>query len=216
MSIILSTGTQLAAASTYGTLVTMTAVTNAVNAVATLGAGHAVIVGDFLEITSGWDLLNGRIVRVSAVAANDVTLEGVNTSNVNNFPATGGVGSIRRITAWTTLNQVQGVSTAGGEQQFADITTIADRMQRQIPTTRSPQEITITVFDNPSLAWYAPIQTLSDNNNAAAMRMIFPGGSRLVANGFWSLQRVPTIEPNAPLTATISFSASAEPMRYAT
>jgi hypothetical protein len=48
------------------------------------------------------------------------------------------------------------------------------------------------------------------------MRFIFPNGSRLVASGYWSLQKTPTVQANQPLTAAIGFSAAAEPTRYAT
>lgn len=216
MAITLSTGTQLAVATTYGSAVNITAITNAVEAVATLGAGHSVVVGDFLEINSGWDLLNGRIVRAKTVVTNDVTFEGINTTSTANFPPGSGIGTLRRITAWTSITQIQNVSTSGGDQQYADITTIVDRTQKQIPTTRSPQEVSVTVFDDPALSWYAPVMALSDASTPGAMRMVFPNGSRLVANGYWSLQKMPAIAPNAPLTAAISFSALAEPNRYAT
>ena len=65
MSITLATGTQVAIASTYGTGFTITAISNANPAVATLSAAHGVVVNDLIEITSGWDRLNGRVVRVN-------------------------------------------------------------------------------------------------------------------------------------------------------
>lgn len=215
MSITLATGTQVAIASTYGTASNVTAATNAANCVITVAAGHGIVVGDFLEFTSGWDLATNRIFRASAVATNDVTLEGLVTTSTSLYPAGTGTGTVRRITAWTPISQIQTVGTAGGDQQYADITSISDRIQKQIPTTRSPQEITLTVFDDPALAWYAPVQTASDTSTPSAVRFIFPNNSRLVANGYWSLQKVPTINANAPLTANISFSSLAEPTRYA-
>lgn len=86
MAIIIATGTGVDIASTYGASVNMTAITNATEAVATLAAGHGVVVGDFLEVTSGWQRLTGRIVRVKTVATNDVTLESINTSSTSLFP----------------------------------------------------------------------------------------------------------------------------------
>lgn len=220
MAITLATGTLVAIASTYGSSSNMTAITNSVNAttpaVATLAAAHGVVVGDFLEITSGWDRLNGRIVRVSAVATNDVTLENVFTNLTSVYPAGTGTGSIRRITAWTNLSQItSGISVSGGEQQFADITTLTDRTQKQIPTVRGAVSITLPLFDDPSLAWYSTVQTASDTATATGMRMIFPNASRLVANAYWSLQAVPTIE-DSTLRGSISLSFVADPTRYAT
>jgi hypothetical protein len=215
MAITLATGMLVDIASTYGTSVNMTAVSKAAAAVATLAAGHSVVVGDFLEITSGWDRLNGRIVRVSAVSTNDVTLENIN-SNLSIFPAGTGIGSIRRITAWTNVTQItSGISVSGGEQQFADITTLTDRVQKQIPTVRSAVNVTLPLFDDPSLSWFGPVSAASDTATATALRMVLPNNSRLVANAYWSLQQVPTIE-DSTLRGSISLSFVADPVRYNT
>lgn len=216
MAITIATGTQIAIASTYGASVSMSALTNAAEAVATLAGGHSVVVGDFLEVTSGWDLLTGKIVRVKTVATNDITFEAINTVSTSSYPAGTGTGSIRRITAWTNITQVQGIDTSGGDINFADITTISDRTQKQVPTTRGPQQITLTVFDDPALSWYAPAVAASDSVVATGLRIIFPNASRLVANGYFSLQKTPTVAINAPLTAALGFSAVADPVRYAT
>ena len=216
MAITLATGTQLSIASTYGNAVNMTAITNATEAVATLAAGHGVVVGDFLEITSGWDLLSGRIVRAKAVATNDVTLEGINTTSTTNYPAGTGTGTIRRITAWTTISQVQSFDTAGGDLNFADITTVTDKTQKQIPTTRSAQTFSLTVFDDASTAGQIAVQAASDLSTPAAFRIVFANASRMVINGYWSIGASPKVAVNAPLTNDIAFTAVALSTRYAT
>ena len=216
MAITLATGTLVAVASTYGTAFDITAITNANPAVATLSAAHGVIVGDFIEITSGWDLLTNRVVRVSAVSTNDVTLEGINTSSTSNYPSGTGTGTGREITAWTNITQIQSIGGSGGEQNYADITTITDRVQKQVPTTRGAQTIDLTVFDDPSLSYYSVVQTASDTNALTALRIIFPNSSRMLANGYFSLQKTPNVEINAPLSASINFSSAADPMRYST
>jgi hypothetical protein len=216
MAITLSTGTVVAVASTYGTAVNMTAITNAASAVATLASGHSVVVGDFLEVTSGWDLLSGRIVRVSNVATNDITFEGINTTDTTLYPAGSGTGTIRRITAWTNVTQIRNIAPGGGEQNFVDVTTIVDRVQKQIPTTRSPQTLQLTVLDDPALSWYTVVNGAAELAKPTALRLVFPNNSRLVANGYWSLQTTPNVAANEPLTANIDISFSATPTRYST
>jgi hypothetical protein len=216
MSITLATGTVCAIASTYGASANMTAITNAAEAVATLAVGHGVTQGDYLEVTSGWDRLNARIVRAKTVSTNDVTFEGINTTSTTNYPAGSGTGTIRRITAWTNISQVQsGISVSGGDINFADITTIIDTVQKQIPTTRSPISVTLPLYDDPSLSWYATVQTASDSAVATGFRMSFPNSSKLVANAYWSLQTVPTIE-DSTLRSKIDVAFAAPPVRYAT
>ena len=50
MAITLAVGTQVAIASAYGASKTMSAISNATAAVATLEASHGVIVGDYVEM----------------------------------------------------------------------------------------------------------------------------------------------------------------------
>jgi hypothetical protein len=216
MTISLATGTQVAIASTYGTQFTITAITNANPAVATLSASHGVIVGDIIEVTSGWDLITKRLFRVSVVATNDVTLEGLNTVSTTDFPVGAGAGTGREITAFTSITQIQSIATSGGDLNFADISTIVDRVQKQIPTTRSPQQINFVLFDDPALAGYIAALAASNANALTGMRIVFPDNSRVLANGYWSLNPTPTININAPITAQLGFSAAAPVTRYAT
>lgn len=216
MSVTLAVGTTPAIASTYGTAVAMSAITNAAEAVATLGVGHGVVVGDFLEITSGWSLLDGRVVRAKTVATNDVTLELVNTTSVTNYPAGSGTGTIRRITAWTAITQVTSdIQTSGGDQEFADVTTLQDRTKRQIPTRRSPVELTMPVYFDNSLGWVATVRSAADTATATAVRLVYPNGSRTVGNAYWSMSDVPQIN-DSTLRANVSLTFSALPITYST
>jgi len=216
MAITLSTGTVAAIAKTYGAVVNMTALTNAAEAVSTLAAGHACAVGDYLEVSSGWGRLDKRIVRVKTVATNDVTFEGINTTSTTLYPASSGTGSIRRITAWDNLSQLKDFSASGGDQQFADITAIDDVVERKVPTIRSAVTLSMTVHDDPALAWYATVQAASDTATPAGLRLSFPNGTKLVANAYWSLQKTPNVAKNEALTAKIDASYAADPVRYAT
>lgn len=198
MSVTKTSGTQFAIGSTYGANFTIGAITNANPAVATFSASHGVIVGDFVEIsTSGWDLATGRIFRVSAVATNDVTLEGFNTSDTTKYPAGTGAGTGREITAWTTLSQVSpDFAISGGDQNFADTTFVSNLIRTQIPTDRNPITVTLPIFYDPTLAWFATVRAAADAATPYAFRMIFPNNSRLVAGAYWSLRGVPTNQDN--------------------
>ena len=216
MSITKTAGTQFAIGSTYGTQFTVTAISNANPAVATLSASHGVVVGDFIELTSGWDLANGRIFRASAVATNDVTLEGFNTSDTSKYPAGTGTGTGREITAWTTLSQISpDFGVAGGEQNFADTTFVSNLIRTQIPTDRNPITCTLPVFYDPTLAWFSTVRTAADAATPYAFRMIFPNNSRLVVGAYWSLRGVPTNQ-DGTLRDAIDLSFIGQPTVYST
>lgn len=219
MSITKTTGLVLAVVNAYGAAVAMSAVTNAAEGVATLAAAHGVVVGDLLEVTSGWGRLDKRLVRAKTVVTNDVTLEGVNTTSTTAYPAGSGTGTVRRVnvaTSLTNMSQIKLISASGGEMAFEDITAVDDVVAKQMPTIRSPVVMTLTVFDDPTLAWYATLVAADDAGTPIGFRMAFPNGSKLLFNAYVSVSRVPQIESNSSLKTTIQLTFAAEPIRYTT
>lgn len=216
MAITLSTGVSLQVAKTYATSVNTTAVSNATTAVVTTGSAHSISVGDYVEVTSGWGLLDKRVVRAGVgTTASSLYLEGINTTDTAKYPAGTGIGSVRKISAWTALSQVKGLSASGGDMQFANITAIDDVVAKQVPTIRNAVSMNVDVYDDPTLAWYGDVAAASDARAPYGLLMAFPNGSKLVANAYWSLQRVPSVTINEAMTSQISLSYAAEPVRYA-
>lgn len=215
MAKTIGNGTTFAIASTLGTSVNMTAITNATEAVATLGAGHSVVVGDILEIlTSGWEQLAGRVVRVKTVATNDVTLELINTSSTATFPAGQGAGTVRRITAWATMTQVREVAKSGGEQQYVDATALADKIESQMPTVKAARNLVFTVMDDPSLSWRATVQAAQDGLANVPARRINAKGQPTYYNGLWSIDQDANVARNEIDTHTVALAVAVEPTRY--
>jgi hypothetical protein len=221
MAITLSTGATVSIAKTYvpaynvaGT--TVTQITNANPAVAS--ATNTLAPGDYVLISSAWGLLDQRVVRVSAASGSTLTLEGIDTTDTTKYPggATGGAGTFKKITAWSALSQIKGVSASGGAQQFADITAITDTVKRQIPTIKDAVNMTIDVFDDPTLTWYGDVVVADTARSPYGLLMAFPNGSKLVANAYWSLMKVPTMATNEALMTKIDLSYAAEPVRYST
>ena len=216
MAITLSTGVSMQVAKTYAASIAVSTLTNASTAVATTASAHSIAVGEFFEITSGWGLLDKRVVRAGAgTTGSTLYLEGINTTDTSKYPAGTGVGSIRKISAWTALSQVKGLSASGGDMQFANVTAIDDVVAKQVPTIRNAVSMNIDVYDDPTLTWYVDVSAASDARSPYGLLMAFPNGSKLVANAYWSLQRVPSVTINEAMTSQISLSYAAEPVRYA-
>jgi len=93
MAVSLPNGFTIALATAYGAAKTVTAVTNANPGVATTSIAHGVTTGAFVEVTSGWQKLNSRIVRLAAAAGSAASYEGIDTSAVANYPIGTGIGS---------------------------------------------------------------------------------------------------------------------------
>lgn len=217
MTITISTGTGVDIAKTYVAAQTFASITNAAEAIASFAANPSFVVGDELFITSGWGRLNNRVVRVKAISGAGpylVTLEKVDTSSTTLYPAGSGAGTAQKISAWDEVTQIKEMSVSGGDQQYADITTISDVTAKQAPTIRNAVTLSLTVMDDPALAWYATVTTASDTATLAAVRMRFPNGSKLYANGYWSLQKTPNIAKNDAITAKVDVAYVCEAARY--
>lgn len=217
MSVTLTTGSTLSIAKTYGPSIAFSTITNASDAVITTASAHSVVVGEYVEVLSGWGRLNNRIARAkTGTTGSTLVLEGINTSDIGKYPSGSGAGSIRRIAAnaWTALSQVKDISASGGAQNFADVTDIASVVQLQVPTTRAAVSVSITVFDDPSLAWYSDVVTADEAKTPYGFLITPANNKPMVANAYWSLMRVPTMATNAALETKIDLTYAAEPVRY--
>lgn len=214
MAVALPNGSIVSIASGYGVAKTMSAVSNATEAVATLEASHGVIVGDFIEVTSGWSRLNKRVVRASAVATNDVTLDDINTSSTSLYPAGSGTGTVREISGWTQLSQILSSASTGGEQQFATYQLLEADSEVRIPTSKSAAGITFTIADDPTLAGYILAKTANDDRDPRAVKIVLANGAILLYNAYISLSVIPSLTVNEPMSIQVTLSLLSEPTRY--
>lgn len=192
----------------------MSAVTNANPGHATLAGGHGITTGEYMEVTSGWPKLNARIVQAGTVVTNDVPLAGINTTDTTKYPAAGGTGSVRGITAWQTITQVLDLSTSGGAQQFATYEFLDSDDQFQIPTVRAPRSLTLQIADDTSLPHYALISAANDDRQPRALLLTLPGSSFITYNAYITLDPTPTLTKGNVMALTVTASLLAAPVRY--
>lgn len=207
-------GATLLLATAYEAAKAMTALSNANPAVAAINAnGYAN--GDFLEVTSGWNKINGSIRRAAGAAANAVNIDGLDATDVNQYPAGGGTGTVRKITTFTQIQQIIGVSTNGGEQQFATAKLLENNFETQLPTFFSAQSLEITIADDPALTGYIALKAASDSGATRALKLQLKDGSFLLYNGIVSLNETPSLNSGEVMTVTATFALQGRPVRYA-
>ena len=221
MAFTLSTGSTISVAKTYGPAITVSAATNSVSSgftattTLTTSSAHSLVSGDYVEVTSGWGRLTGRIARcTTGTTASTVVLENIDTYDTSRYPSGSGAGSIRKITAWTALSQIKSLSPGGGDQQYADATALEDVTERKIPTKKSANTLDIELFDDPTLNWYADVSVASDSNKPYALMVAAANGSKTVANTYWSLADTPQMAKDEVMTVKISLSYVSKPTRY--
>jgi len=217
MAVIASQGLQLAIASTFGTQFTITAISNANPGVATHSASHGVAVNDVFEITSGWRRLTQRVVRASAVATNDVTLEGINTldSPAGTYPSGEGIGTGREITAFTSISQLlPDVSVSGGGFRRVDITQIDDIRVKELPILAEGVTLTFSYHWDPALPWRPVVEAAARSGNPTPFRLT-KGSTRLFGNAYWGYNSEPSIA-NGVLVGSIELSSVSDVTTYTT
>lgn len=214
MSVKLPNGTTFAIASGYGTPITVTALTNASEAVAS--ATNTLTAGDYVEVTSGWSRLNGKVARVKSATGTTFTLEGIDTTDTTAYPAGTGIGTVRKVNGWTQIQQVLTTSTSGGDQQFATYQFIEADQETRIPTTKSAAGLDMSIADDPSLPGYIALSAANDDRNQRALKCSLSNGSIILYNAYCSVNKTPSMTANTPMDCKASFSfINADPVRYA-
>lgn len=212
MAYALPNGSTFDVASVLAASKTMTAVTNATAPLVTSTA-HGLLTGDYIVVTSGWAKLNNRVFRITIGTANDFTLQGVDTTSTVNFPAGQGVGSYQKVTTWVNIPQITEVSFSGGEQQFINFAFLEDVDEKQMPTSKSAISMSLTVADDPSLAYVSVVETADVDLKPRPVRLNLVSGSVMAYNAILSITATPTVTRDELMTRVITLSLQARPTR---
>ena len=214
MAVTLPNGSLIHIGSAYGSSLTVSAITNANPAVATSTA-HGLSNGDYVVFSSGWSRLNNRTFRVAAVTANTFELEGIDTTSVTTYPSGSGIGSVRKVTTWTQIQQVLSSTTSGGEQQFTNYSFLEQNFETQVPTYFSAQSMTIDIADDPSLAGYIALKAAAEARASRALKIAMADGSVIYYYGYVSFNETPSVQKGAIMQVRATFSLQGRPVRYA-
>lgn len=204
----LPNGSQIFVEKSRGDVLEATAVSNAENPVLTMAKTDGLSVNDYVIVTSSsWGKLLNMVLRVKVVEENSsVTLEGIDTTNTNVFPA-GATASIAKITAWTEIPCVQDLAQDGGEQQFYTYQCLSDDQEQQLPTYKSAISLTYTFaheYDNPI---YQLLRSAEESGDVTALRMFVPKAKEMRSySGVLSFNDIPQTTVNEMETVSLSVS----------
>jgi hypothetical protein len=207
MSAYFPNGTIFSLGTTYGSNVTVTAISNAATGVAT-AAAHGLSDADIV-IGSFPSRFDNRVFRVDGATTGTFETEGINTSSTTNYPSGFGVGYVREVTAWSALSQVVDSQSQGGEQQFYQWVYLEDGRQRQRPTFKNARSLQLTLDWDPDLAWHAALITADESQSPHALRAALPNGDFLYWGMYVGFDGEPsfTINENQKVIATFSLAS---------
>lgn len=144
-------GVRIEVGATFGTAINVTAVTLANPGVATATAhGQANGTVGFWTVTGGMPQLDGQATRVVATAANNFTLQGLDTTGYSAYTS----GTFTPVATWASLAEATSYSIGGGATDSLDATRLIDVIRQQENGLLAAQTISINTLsqDVPSAA----------------------------------------------------------------
>jgi hypothetical protein len=171
------TGSTFYVASTFGVDKTVTAVSNAAEAVVT--ATHDFANGDIVEMTSGWGRLNKRAFRIKSVSGTaSFVLEGADTTSTSFFPIGTGTGTVRKASAFTQLTTVMSPSSSGGDPKTVTYKFIESDVEYMINDGFSATSYSLDLdADSIGSAGYTALKTLTDVQTNTILKIVMRSGS---------------------------------------
>jgi hypothetical protein len=203
---------QFAVASVFATAVSVSAATNATEAV--LSATNTFAAGDFVEYTGGWSKATGRVFRIKTPTASNFVLEGLDTSDVNLFPAGAGVGSVRKITTWVPITGVVSADISGGDGKTQEVNLLDSDMPLMLPDGFSATSVVLTIVDEPTKPHHAALKAISDGVKLTCLRGTLPNGSVLTYGGYQSFNESPSLAKGSVMAVKSTFSLQNKVVRY--
>jgi hypothetical protein len=209
------TGTVFSIASAYAAAQTVTAVSNASEAVVT-SAAHGYSNGDFVEITSGWGRLNLRTARVKSVATNTFVLEGVDTSSTTYFPAGSGTGTVRKISTLTQISSVLTTSSSGGDPKTVNYKFIESDVEYSINDGFGATNYSMDIdADAIGGAGYTALKSLTDAQTNSCLKMVTRSGSIVLYPCTVALNESVKLQQGQINACAVSFTGVGRVQRYA-
>ncbi|MDN4040195.1 phage tail tube protein [Massilia sp. YIM B02443] len=201
-----------AIASAFAAAVSITAITNANEAVAS--ATNTFAAGEYVEYTGGWSAANGRVFRLKAASGTTFTLEGLDTTDTSLFPAGQGTGTVRKITTWVPVTGVVGAEVSGGDGKTVEVPLLDSNMPVMLPDGFSATTVTLTTADDKSLPHHAALKAVSDGVKLTCLRGTLPNGGVLLYAGYCSFNESPSLAKGSVMAVKSIFSLQNKVVRY--
>lgn len=212
MSFSLPNGIQYAIATAYATAVTVTAATNAAEAVAS--GTNTFVAGDFVEYSCSWNKANGRIFRIKSPSGTQFTLEGLDTTDTAQFPAGGGVGSVRKITTWQSIAQVMSCDVSGGDPKYVTVQTLDNDDEISLQDGFTATSLTMTIGDDPSQPHNAALKAATYSKKLTALKGVMPNGGVLLYNTTVGFNPNPSQAKGQAMAVRCGFAVQGSVTRY--
>lgn len=207
------TGTLFSVATTFGSTITVTAVSNATEAVCT-ATSHGLTTGDIVEFTSGWGRMNKRVFKVETVDANSFKLLKADTSSTSHFPPGTGTGTVREVTAWTQLSKVMNPASQGGDPKTVTYKFIESDVEYSINDGFTATSMTLELDDDDTTSGYTALRSLTDNQTDTVLKVLMRSGAAVYLPCTLAMNDLPRLQDGQINRISVQFNGNNRHTRY--
>ncbi len=164
------TGTITSVATVLASAKTITAISNAAEAVCT-SVAHGYANGDIVLVFSAWGRLNWRAFKAKGVLADSFVLDGCDTSNATFYSPGGGAGTVQKVTTWVDMDRTMNHSSSGGDPKTVSFKFIESDVETVINDGFTAVQRTFEMdADQIGTPAYTALKTLSANQTNTIIR----------------------------------------------
>lgn len=207
-------GTLLQYTTTLASAVTVSAATNANPCAITTSSAHGYSTNDEVLYLSSWSDINEAIFKFTTATTTTGTLQELDTSSTSFYPAGSGVGTLQKLSGWTTIPQVVDLSTSGGDARFTPIELLASRNSVQVATGFNPISLNFTLADDPTNATVKSLIQLSRTLTKTAFKVLISGSAPMYGYGYLTISELPQMARNQVNRLQGSISLTSRATRY--
>ena len=189
-------GTLLQYTTTLASAVTVSAATNASPCAITTSTSHGYSTNDELLYLSSWSDINEAIFKFTNATATTGSFQELDTTSTSFYPAGSGVGTVQKLSGWTTIPQVLDINTSGGDARFTPIELLASRNATQVATGFNATAINVTLADDPTNATVKALIGLSRTLTKTAMKILVSGSAPMYGYGYITMSELPQMARN--------------------
>ncbi len=196
---------------TYGAAKTFSSISNAAEAVLSFAADPALAEDDLFKMDGGWAEVAGNLFRAKGPAGAGpylVTAEGFDSQSTTLYPAGTGAGNIYEASSWTQITQVKdegGIQSNGGDLTFKEYGFLEVGRRFRQPDVRNPIGLTVALYEDVSLGWYASVLAASKNRGTDyPFYILLPNGAKIYFSAYVSLREVPDFQDYLETTVDLS------------
>ena len=212
----LPNGSTVQMSNVIGTPSAFTAATNAADVELTFAtAPTGIAEGDIVLITSAWAGINNLVAKVKTVATTKITLDGVDTTDVNDYPAGAGAGTMAKITSWVALPLITGVNVSGGDQQTSSFQPL--QLDRAITLNTFKNGITqaFTVTHDSSDPIRPLLEKADKSQSIVAVNFYNPRAKETrLYSAQVSFAKIPSAEVNNVEVVVVTYALQSDMMFY--